>query len=636
MPNPQKILKKYWNYDSFRPLQEDIINSVLEGKDTLALLPTGGGKSICFQVPAMVKEGICIVISPLIALMKDQVYHLRKRDIPAVAIYSGMHYKEIDRLLDNCIYGNTKFLYLSPERLKTDIAIERIKQMNVSCIAVDEAHCISQWGYDFRPSYLQIAEIRDILPKVPIIALTATATPEVVKDIQDKLEFKRNKQVFQKSFKRDNLAYVVLHEQNKHKKLLDVLNGVKGSGVVYVRNRKKTKEIAHYLVHNNISADFYHAGLYSEERSRKQEEWLEGKIRIIVSTNAFGMGIDKPDVRVVVHLDLPDSLEAYFQEAGRGGRDEQKAFAVLLYEPEDRIHLELFYENSYPSITEIRRVYQALGSYTQTAIGGGINQTFDFDIVAFAKNFNLPLIKTFSALKILEQEEWIVLTEAVFIPSSFKILVGRDELYAYQIKNKKYDKVLTTLLRAHTGAFNNFVNVRESQLSKFLKMSIIDLINGLKHLHKNKIIEYIPSKDKPQLIYLKERVEVQNLIIDNTRYNFRKSQHKKRITKAIAYTEVPLCRSQQLLAYFGETNSENCGVCDVCIGRTKHNIDQNKYGKYKAKIQKLLLKERLTEMELLDSFAPRRQAEVITALSHLLDERIVEKKDGKLNWNAND
>lgn len=633
MSTPHEILNKYWGYEEFRPLQEEIIQSVLDGKDTLALLPTGGGKSICFQVPGLLQDGICIVVSPLIALMKDQVYNLQKRNIPAAAIYSGMHYSDIDRILDNCIYGNTKFLYLSPERLKTDLALARIKQMNVNMIAVDEAHCISQWGYDFRPPYLEIAEVREHLPKeTPVIALTATATPEVVLDIQEKLEFKRGSQVFQKSFKRDNLAYVVLHEENKHKKLLDVLRGVSGTGVVYVRNRKKTKSIAHYLAANGISADFYHAGLSSDERSRKQQEWLDGKIRMIVSTNAFGMGIDKSNVRSVVHMDLPDSLEAYFQEAGRGGRDGKKAYAVLLFHAEDKIRLEDSFKKSYPTLTEIRRVYQALGSYTQTAVGGGLGQNFDFDIVAFAKNFKLDLFTTFSTLKVLEQEEWIILTEAVFIPSSFKILVNKEELYAYQIKNRKFEGILQMLLRAYTGAFNNFVQIRESQLSSFLKISVLDLIAAMQHFHREKLIEYRPSKDKPQLLYLQERVDSENLTIDMKRYTFRKNQHKKRIERAISYVELPLCRSKQLLTYFGEKDSEDCGVCDVCLGRTKSDLNATQYEKYREKIKRLLNKEKLAEHEILESFSPRRQPEVATALSHLLDEGWIEKSEGKLFW----
>lgn len=634
MSETHKILKQYWGFDSFRPLQEDIINSVLEGNDTLALLPTGGGKSICFQVPALAMEGICIVVSPLIALMKDQVYNLQKRNVAAAAIYSGMHYKDIDRILDNCIYGNIKFLYLSPERLKTDLARERIKQMNVNLFAIDEAHCISQWGYDFRPPYLEIAEIRELHSNVPVMALTATATTQVVEDIQEKLEFKKNKKVFQKSFKRDNVAYVVLHEENKHAKLLDVLRGVKGSGVVYVRNRKKTKEIATYLIHNGVSADFYHAGLSSDERSRKQKEWVEGAIRIIVSTNAFGMGIDKPDVRTVVHMDLPDSLEAYFQEAGRGGRDGQKAYGVLLFEPADKIRLQTDYENSYPSIEEIKRVYQALGSYCQVAVGGGFGHSFDFDIISFAKNFKLELFKTFSALKILELEGWIVVTEAVYIPSSFKVLVNIEELYAYEIRNRKYENVLKALLKVKVqgGSMNNFVQIREGQLAKFLKMSIFDLMAALNNFHKDRIIEYRPAKDKPQLIFTMERVDSSNLAIDIPRYSFRKKQHEIRIKKAIAYVELPLCRSQQLLAYFGEKDSELCGICDVCLGRTSTDLDASQYEKYKEKLKALLKREKLREEEVLESFAARRHADVILSLSHLLDEGLVVKEKGKLVW----
>ncbi len=631
---PEAVLKKYWGYDSFRPLQPEIINSILAGKDTLALLPTGGGKSLCFQVPGLVKDGICLVVSPLIALMKDQVYNLRKRNIDAQAIYSGMHYKDIDRILDNCIYGNTKFLYLSPERLKTDLAVARIKQMNVNMIAVDEAHCISQWGYDFRPPYLEIAEIREHLPGTPVIALTATATPEVVTDIQEKLEFKKDSQVFQKSFARENLAYVVLHEENKEKKMLDVLRGVPGTAVVYVRNRKKTKQAAHYLVHNGISADFYHAGLSPDERTRKQEAWIEGKIRVIVSTNAFGMGIDKADVRSVVHLDLPDSLEAYFQEAGRGGRDGKKAYAVLLFERGDKLRLLEGWEKSYPSIKEIKRVYQALGSYTQTAIGGGVGRSFDFDIVAFAKNFKFDLFSTFSALKILEQEEWIFLTEAVYIPSSFKILVRKDELYAYQIKNKQHENILKTLLRAYTGAFNNYIQLRETQLAKFLKISVLDLYAALEAFQRDKMIEYRKFKDKPQLIYLKERVDGASLYIDTQRYNFRKKQHKERIDKAINYVEKNVCRSQQLLAYFGETDAPPCEVCDVCLERRKTELDKEKYSKYTEKIERLLRKEKLTEAELVESFASRRQEEVTAALIYLKEEGKVVRAAGKLEWHG--
>lgn len=628
---PLDILKKYWGYDAFRPLQADIIQSVLEGKDTLALMPTGGGKSLCFQVPALCQEGICIVVSPLIALMKDQVANLQKNNIPAVAIYSGMRYSDIDRTLDNCIYGNTKFLYLSPERLKTDLARQRIAQMKVNLLAVDEAHCISQWGYDFRPPYLDIAEMREILPDTPILALTATATPEVVVDIQDKLAFKKH-HVFQKSFARNNLAYVVLEEESKQPKLLDILRKVPGSGVVYVRNRKGTQDTARYLQRNNISADFYHAGLNSEQRTAKQEAWMNNQTRIIVSTNAFGMGIDKPDVRVVVHLDLPDSLEAYFQEAGRGGRDGKKSFSILLYDNFDKTKLENSYITSFPPISEIRQVYRALGSYCQLATGGGEGKSFDFDIVEFIKNFKLEAYKTYSCLKILEKEGWILQTDAVFIPSSIKMKVGKEEVYDYQLKNPKFDLFIKTILRLTGGAFQHYVNVRENQFAKFLKIPVQELKNAFFHLHREGIIDYRPQKDKPQIIFLKARVSADNLHIDHKSYNFRKEQYRLRIKKAIEYAEKPRCRSQQLLNYFGEMDVDACGVCDVCLGRTKAEISPNDYDRYKVKIQQLLKRESLTAEEIVDSFGSNRHESVIKTIEFLLDEGLLEDVDGKLAW----
>jgi ATP-dependent DNA helicase RecQ len=393
-----EILEKYWGFKNFRPLQEEIINAVLNGKDTLALLPTGGGKSICFQVPAMLKEGICIVVSPLIALMKDQVDNLLNKGIKAIAITSSMHKREIDIALDNCIHGNIKFLYLSPERLETEIVQVRLQKMNISLIAIDEAHCISQWGYDFRPSYLKIELLRELLPKTPVLALTATATKEVVKDIQEKLHFKKEN-VFQESFERKNVAYIVLNEEDKLARLLKLATNVKGTGIVYVRNRKTTQDIANYLISNQLSADFYHAGLDTKTREQKQNNWIQNKTRIIVCTNAFGMGIDKPDVRFVAHIDLPDSLEAYFQEAGRAGRDGKKSFAVLLYNASDKINLERNIELNFPTIDEIRQTYQALANYYQIATGAGLGTTYNFDITAFCDNYKLQAITVFNSLK---------------------------------------------------------------------------------------------------------------------------------------------------------------------------------------------------------------------------------------------
>ncbi len=628
---PLHILKKYWGYDAFRPLQQDIIQSVLDGKDTLALMPTGGGKSICFQVPALCKEGICIVISPLIALMKDQVHNLRQRDIPAAAIYSGMHANEIDQTFDNCIYGNTKLLYLSPERLITDLARERISRMSVNLLAVDEAHCISQWGYDFRPPYLEIAAIRELAPHAPILALTATATPEVVQDIQEKLYF-TSKNVFQKSFERSNLAYVVLQEEGKMEKLLDILQKVPGCGVVYVRNRRKTKEIADFLQRKGIAADFYHAGLNPEERSQKQDAWISNKTRIMVSTNAFGMGIDKPDVRIVVHMELPDSLEAYFQEAGRAGRDGKKAFATLLYNQTDRLNLEKNYELAFPDMDEIRQVYRALGSYFQLAIGAGEAQSYDFDIAEFCKNFRLEAVKVLNALKALEQAGWLVLTEAVFVPSSLKILVSKEELYDYQLKKPKLNLVIKTILRTYQGAFGHFINIRENQIATFLKIPVAEVKAALQLMHQEGILHYQEQKDKPQIIFLKDRVDTPNLIIDFQLYQFRKKRHWDRIQQAISYAENSVCRSRQLLYYFGEKNDKDCGICDVCLGRTKADMSNADFDAIKSKIQEKLSLSPTALEALVGAFSSSNQKKVLEVIQYLQDEGYIVQNGNILQW----
>lgn len=628
---PQEVLQFYWGYESFRPLQEDIIQSVLDGQDTLALLPTGGGKSICFQVPALVMDGICLVISPLIALMKDQVENLKKREIAAEAIYSGMHYRDIDRILDNAAYGGLKFLYVSPERLTTDLMQARLKKMNVSLLAVDEAHCVSQWGYDFRPPYLQIAETRELLPGVPVLALTATATPPVVQDIQEQLAFKKGK-VFQKSFARDNLAYVVLQEEGKEKKLVEVLQKTRGSAVVYVRSRRRTKELATWLHKHRIPADYYHAGLLQDTRTAKQEAWMSNKIRVIVSTNAFGMGIDKPDVRTVVHMDLPDSLEAYFQEAGRAGRDGQKAFAVMLYNQSDRHTLERNFENAFPDMAEMRRVYRALGSYFQLAVGGGQGDSYNFDLVDFVKTYQLDLMKTYSCLQMLEQAGWILLTDAIFIPSSLRIKVTKDELYDYQLRNPKMERILKTILRTYQGAMQYDIHLREKQLARFLAMPQARLKSALEHLQKAGIINYSPQREDPQLIFLQERVDAENLAIDQALYNFRKQRQQERIRHAIAYAETPVCRSQQLLAYFGEADAPKCGVCDVCLGRTKADVNTDEFERYKEKIERLLKKEKLSLPQLLESFPPKRENQILRSLEFLLDEGFVEKEGETFCW----
>ncbi len=626
---PQAILKQYWGFDEFRPLQLDIIQSVLEGKDTLALLPTGGGKSICFQVPAMCKEGICIVISPLIALMKDQVANLQKRGIMAAAIYSGLPAKDIDRILDNAAYGGYKFLYMSPERLMTDIAKARIPKMNVSLLAIDEAHCVSQWGYDFRPSYLKIAEIRKLMPKTPILALTATATTEVVQDIQDRLEFPQ-KNVFQKSFMRENIAYVVLSENDKERKMLDILKKVPGTGIVYVRNRKRTRDLAYMLQQNGISADFYHAGLTHEERSERQDAWINNKKRIIVSTNAFGMGIDKPDVRVVIHIDMPDNLEAYFQEAGRAGRDEQKAFAILLYNDEDKNLMEYSYTMSFPEWEDVKRIYNALGNYLQLAIGSGEGESFDFDISLFCERYKLNQVLAITSLRLLEQAGWLTLSDAIFISAQLQINISKEQLYDFQLKNRKYEAVIKAILRGYHGAMDAPINIQERALADFLKMSKTDLIKALEAMHVENILTYQPQKDIPQLTLLKGRMELSTLTFDQKLFNFRKNRFAERIKKAVAYAERPICRSQQLIQYFGEQDAKECGVCDVCLGRTKTELSPEDYQNYRKKIETLLKNDGLTTEQIVGAFSSVRQNMVLRTIEFMLDETLLIRKGGKI------
>jgi len=559
-----QILKQYWNHDAFRPMQEEIITSVLLGRDTLALLPTGGGKSVCYQVPALAKEGICIVISPLIALMKDQVENLKEKGIEAISIVSGMGKREIDIALDNCIYGPVKFLYLSPERLLSDLVRERIKYMNVNLIAVDEAHCISQWGYDFRPPYLHIADLRELHPEVPVLALTATATAEVREDIQQKLQFK-NPAVYQKSFERKNISYVVQSEENKLRKLLDIAKGVKGTGIVYVRSRKETAEIAKFYNQNGVKADFYHAGLEAGLRSQKQDSWKNNRTRIIVATNAFGMGIDKPDVRFVIHKDMPESLEAYYQEAGRGGRDEHKAYAVLLYNQTDRLKQQKKFELSFPSISEIKQVYHYLANYYQLAYEAGEGVSFDLDLGDFCSRFKLDPVKTINALKFLEQDEYLAFNESVFLPSRFRFEVANEQLYNFQIQNPGWDPFIKTLLRSYGGAFENYVRVREFEVARRTHMNVQQVIDGLKQLQDFNIISYQQQTDQPQVTYLKPRQPSQAVYINKKVIDERKATYKKKMEAVFAYAEHKKCRSQMLLAYFDEPYAEKCGVCDVCL-----------------------------------------------------------------------
>ena len=564
--------------------------------------------------------------------MKDQVHNLRQRGIPAAAIFSGMSRREIDIIFENACNGAYKLLYVSPERLRTDLAQARLQRMNVNLLAVDEAHCVSQWGYDFRPPYLQIAELRELLPGVPLIALTATATDDVLNDIQEKLAF-RQKNVFRQSFVRSNLSYSVLYENNKREKLLDILRNVPGTGIVYVRSRGETKEIAKLLAQHRLSADFYHAGLTPEERNTRQEAWIAGKTRIIVCTNAFGMGIDKPDVRVVVHLSLPDSLEAYFQEAGRGGRDGQKSYATLLYTPADGEGLRYHLQSAFPPLEQVRKVYQALGSYTQLAIGAGAGESFDFDLQHFCSAFKLETAPTHSALRLLEQEGWIAVSDATGTPARVLVTGSRETLYDFQIRNKQADTVLKVLLRAYPGINAHFADISETYMSQYAHLPPAAISQVLEMAQRENILIYEPRKDKPQLVFTRERVAAENLSIDLTRFNFRKERAEERVEQAIRYAETRRCRSQQLLAYFGERDSPACGICDVCTGRNKSDLDSDAFEAYERKIRQVLAHEPLTFEELLQAFALKRHEIVAQVVGYLLDEgKIAQGEDGKLRF----
>ncbi len=628
-----KILKEYWGHNAFRPLQEDIIESVISGHDTLALLPTGGGKSICFQVPAMALPGLCLVVSPLIALMKDQVENLNKKGIKASAIYSGMHKSEIDRILGNCLFGDTKFLYVSPERLKTDLFTFNLPRIKVGLIAIDEAHCISQWGYDFRPPYLEIAEIRQYFPNVSIIALTATATTKVVDDIQRKLKFK-NQSVFQKSFSRSNLIYLVVKTENKLQRLLRIINRIKGSGIVYVRNRRKTQEIAKFLIENKISSDFYHAGLSMEDRDRKQSDWIRGIKQVIVATNAFGMGIDKPDVRFVVHMDIPDSIEAYFQEAGRGGRDEKKSWAIQLYDDLDIIELDKNFINSFPEIKIIRNVYNALCNYLQIPIGTGNERNFEFNISEFTKEYSLNTLIAYNSLKFLEKEGFLLLTDAINKPSRIIINCTNEELYRFQVENRKYEKFIKTLLRSYGGLFSNFVKIDEKELAKRLNTEEKQIIASLYFLESIGVLSYDRKSDKPLLIFLEDRVDEKQIVISPENYQFLKDTAFERLEAVKHYVQSNTkCRSKLLLEYFGEQNSLRCGECDVCLNRNKISVSDFEFDKVVEILKPVLRKQSLTIEEVVKAVDLFNEDKTIKIINWLIDNQKVKLNDNKtLTW----
>lgn len=623
MSRYKQILKQYWGYDDFRPLQEDIVKSVVSGQDTLALLPTGGGKSICFQVPALAMEGVCVVITPLIALMKDQVQNLRKRKIKADALYAGMSRDEIERILSNCLFDKDfKFLYVSPERLQTERFRLAFSQMKICMIAVDEAHCISQWGYDFRPPYLEIAQIRKVFPKVPVLALTATATPDVVKDIQKRLDFKKE-HVFQKSFKRDNLTYMVVKEENKRERMLKLMDYYKGTGIVYVRNRRKTQEIAEFLQERGVSADFYHAGLDAETRDEKQRKWMNDEIRVIVSTNAFGMGIDKPDVRFVIHLDIPDTLEAYFQEAGRGGRDLKPSVAVMFYDEHDVKELQHNFEQAYPSVEKIRKLYRDLCSYYQIAIGEGEHAMFIFQYENLLKKLKISYVDFFYALSFLEKIGVLALSEDAKKQSAIKFIANSEQLDYFYSKNVDLEDFTKLLLRSYGGVFTNYVKISEEQIAQRYGVSVDVVEELLSKLVKKDVLSYSKRVNKPVLIFLQRRIDDKYLYFSDEVYKNRKIVAQKRLDAVLRFVnDTETCRSQALLAYFGEMQSTPCGECDVCRRVRREKTTKNEY---EAILQHVLVLQQenpsITDCELLEKLSLNYPKKIVASILRMLQDR---------------
>ena len=627
-----EILKKYWGYDQFRGIQQDIIESIGQGIDTLGLMPTGGGKSITFQVPAMAKPGICLVITPLIALMKDQVQNLRSKGIKALAIYSGMTREEIVVALENCIFGDYKFLYISPERLDTEIFQQKLKRMNVNMITVDESHCISQWGYDFRPAYLKIALIRTLLPDVPVLALTATATPAVVEDIRNQLAFKNGGQTFRMSFERKNLSYIVRHTENKQEELLHILSRTQGSAIVYTRNRKRTREIAELLNGKGITATFYHAGLNNDVKDARQKAWVHDECRVMVATNAFGMGIDKPDVHLVIHADMPDSPEAYFQEAGRAGRNGEKAYAVLLFAQSDKTTLHKRVSDTFPDKEYIRKVYEDINYFFQMAMGDGLGCTLAFNLDEFCRNFKHFPIQVDSALKILTRAGYLEYTDEQDNASRLLFTLRRDELYKLREKNEETEKLINIILRSYTGLFTDYAYINEESLALRTGLSRQQVYDTLITLSKQHIIHYIPQKKTPYIIYTRERQEKERIVLSPEVYEKRKESYASRIEAMLQYaTAENKCRSRMLLYYFGEKNEHNCGVCDACLSKHACGVNQYDFQRIKERILTTLEKEETHITTLSELFSDEDKPKFETVLSFLVREEITHIDNGMVS-----
>ena len=630
--NAVDVLIKYWGHTSFRLKQEEIINSVIAKKDTLALLPTGGGKSICYQVPALLNEGICIVISPLIALMNDQVRFLKSKGIKSVAITSNMHFTEIDTALTNCIYGGVKFLYLSPEKLQNELVQTRIKEMNVNLITVDEAHCISEWGHNFRPAFRHIDEIREIIPNIPVLALTATATSSVIHDIQESLNFKE-KNLIQSSFSRINLSYVVDNVEDKKARLLKLLNKIKSSVIIYVGSRKAAKEITHFLVENKFSANFYHGGLSAKIRDDRQESWTKNQTRIMVATNAFGMGIDKADVKLVVHLELPSTIEAYFQEAGRAGRNGETAYAFLLANSNDIRKQEKLLSLRYPSIKDIKMCYQDIANYLQIAEGVLPIEPIPFNILKFSERYKSTYLKTFNILKYLEKEELFKISDTLHTPSKLIMNVNNSELYKFQISNKYYDRFIKLLLRSYGNLFNNYVFINEVQLAERYNSDVTEVKRLLIKLQQLEIVKYQEQNSNPQLTFIKARKDVEALQLNEVKWEKRKEYEKNKLNRISDYISTnKTCRSKMLLHYFGEENSEKCGVCDVCVLEKRKNIKDKEFLRISNKIKEYLQEKEHSLEEICTLLPNTNEQEIINILNFLFDNDKVGKYGNKYQW----
>ena len=630
--NAVDVLIKYWGHTSFRLKQEEIINSVIAKKDTLALLPTGGGKSICYQVPALLNEGICIVISPLIALMNDQVRFLKSKGIKSVAITSNMHFTEIDTALTNCIYGGIKFLYLSPEKLQNELVQTRIKEMNVNLITVDEAHCISEWGHNFRPAFRYIDEIREIIPNIPVLALTATATSSVIHDIQESLNFKE-KNLIQSSFSRGNLSYVVDNVEGKKSRLIKLLNKIKSSVIIYVGSRKAAKEITHFLVENKFSANFYHGGLSAKIRDDRQESWTKNQTRIMVATNAFGMGIDKADVKLVVHLELPSTIEAYFQEAGRAGRNGETAYAFLLANSNDIRKQEELLSLRYPSIKDIKMCYQDIANYLQIAEGVLPIEPIPFNILKFSERYKSTYLKTFNILKYLEKEELFKISDTLHTPSKLIMNVNNSELYKFQISNKYYDRFIKLLLRSYGNLFNNYVFINELQLAERYNSDVTEVKRLLIKLQQLEIVKYQEQNSNPQLTFIKARKDVEALQLNEVKWEKRKEYEKNKLNRISDYISTnKTCRSKMLLHYFGEENSEKCGVCDVCVLEKRKNIKDKEFLRISNKIKEYLQEKEHSLEEICTLLPNTNEQEIINILNFLFDNDKVGKYGNKYQW----